>query len=414
MKPKKYMILLLSLTLLISTSCQKEQQTTPKIKDEFTGKLVIWTDKESSSIFKASTANYKKLHEMVQVEITEIGSSSLIEKLDQAVQDKSELPDLICIQDENTNLLLEKYKNILEETDGTLKKDNYPGYKLNNLTIDNKLYGIPLTGEPALMLYRTDIAKDADLKVETIKTWTDYIGSSKKLTDKKKLLWLQKEPEVFYKMLVNQLGGNFVSSDNKLQLNTIDKIKAAELIKKLYSEGIIQGSGNDKVLESNVKKGTAVSFIVSPKDLKNILSAAPELKENLLVKNIPAFEEGGNEAISLGGENLVILKGSKNKKVALDFAVFAAEDRQTLKDLMTTLGVTPAYLGYYDETWYKENDWRFYARLLKEVYPFNFTKEYAKVKPTLKDSLTRIIVNGEESKAILDELQLKNLPIPSE
>lgn len=410
----KYRVLFLSLILFLVPSCQKEKQTTQKIKDEFTGKLVIWTDKKSSSIFKASSTNYKKLHEMVQVEITELDKSSVIEKMDQAVQDKIELPDLLCVEDENVNLLLAKYNDILEEIGGTINKESYAEYKLNNLTIDNRLYGIPLTGEPALILYRTDIAKAADIKVDNIKTWTDYIESSKKLTDKKKLLWFQREPEVFYNMLVNQLGGNFVGSDNKLQLNTIDKIKAAELVKRLYTEGIIQGPGNDKALASNVKKGTAASFIVSPKDLKNILATTPELKDKLSIKKVPTFEEGGNEAISLGGENLLILKGGENKKVAIDFAAFTAEDRQTLKDLMTTLGVTPAYLGYYNETWYKENDWRLYGRLLKEMYPFNFTKEYAEVKPKIKDSLTRIIVNGEEAKIVLDELQLKNLPIPSE
>lgn len=415
MNLKKSMAVLLSIALVLSAGCQKDKGVVPKPKDELQGKIIIWTDKENNDIFHNSFLNYEKLHENVQIDVVEVNRNNLLNKLSDAVSNKKDMPDIICVEDESTQMLLKGYNDILEETSGAIKKDNYAEYKLKNLTFENKVYGIPLSTKPALMLYRTDIMTAAAVQVEGIKTWADYVEASQKVAklSGKKMLYLTKNVEETYRLFVNQLGGNYTDSENKFNLNSSDKIKAAELMKKMYSGGIVQSNDVSKTLEDKIKEGTIASFIISPKELNSIYKKLSQLKENLRVRKLPAFEEGGSEAASLGGENLLILKDSKNKKTALDFCLFTAEDRENLKSLMVGVGIMPAYLGYYEEKWFGDNNWRLYSNLSKEINPFDYTEEYVKIKPQILDSLNRIIIKDEVVKSVLDELQLKNLSLPA-
>lgn len=414
MNLKRSMIALLSITLVLSAGCQKDKEIVTKPKDELQGKVIIWTDKESTDIFNTSFLNYKKLHENVQIELVEVDRNNLLNKLRTTVSNKTDMPDIICVEDESTQMLLNQQKDIFEDMSGAIKKDNYPEYKLKNLTLENKIYGIPLSTKPALMLYRTDIITAAAVQIEDVKTWADYVEASRKVAklSGKKMLYLPENTEETYRMMINQLGGSYIDSENKFNLNSNDEIKAAELLKEMYSEGSVQSNDASKPLEEKIKEGNAASFVVSPKELSSINKKLGQLKENFLVRKLPAFEEGGSEAASLGGENLLIFKDSKNKKTALDFSLFITEDRENLKILLEGIGITPAYLGYYEEKWFGNNNWRVYSYLSKEIYPFYYSEEYVKIKPQIHDGLNRII-KGEAVKNVLDELQLKNLSVPA-
>ena len=63
--------------------------------------------------------------------------------------------------------------------------DLIPAVK-NALSVDGKLYAAPFYGESAMVMYRTDLAEAAGIKMPESPTWGDIINAAKAMTDKSK------------------------------------------------------------------------------------------------------------------------------------------------------------------------------------------------------------------------------------
>ena len=52
------------------------------------------------------------------------------------------------------------------------------------VSVDGKLYASPFYGESALVMYRTDLAEKAGVKISEKPTWDEIADAAKKMTDK--------------------------------------------------------------------------------------------------------------------------------------------------------------------------------------------------------------------------------------
>jgi ABC-type glycerol-3-phosphate transport system substrate-binding protein len=128
---------------------------------------------------------------------------------------------------------------------------------------------------------------------------------------------------------------------------------------------------------------------------------------------LPAFEEGGNQSISLDGSNLIIIGSTKNKKTVIDFIKYTAENKENISMLMKETGMIPAYTYNYDEKWFNTKEeyfdnlklQRLYADLAKDINDIKYTKNFTNTAEQVGLAVSGIILKGQDIKSTMDNLQ---------
>lgn len=421
MRFKKIISVLISLFMLLAAGCRRAVTVEDKPKDDIEGKLVVWTNSESRNLINTSRLSYLALHKKAEIEIVSINSEELKNKLNTAIKADERLPDIICLEDQWAQPVIKDFQSILEEAGDDIKKDNYLKYKVDNLMREGKLYGIPFNAKPGVLVLRKDYLQQAKVNPDYIKTWGDFISAGKsilKATGKPMTAFAMENDNLFRRFL-NQLGGNYFSKESKPALNSDKAVRAADMLKKLYSEGVVKTVAGSTDILNEFRAGNICSAIVSPEDLDAIADSTPELKGKLLITRLPAYEEGGNQAVSLNGSSMLLVSGSKSKKLMVDFAKFITENRENVKALMTTYGSISSYTGFYEEKWYSSVDdyyegqkrWKLLSSVAKDIYSMNYTENYSRLRQPVKEAIDNIVLKGTDIRLTLEELQTKALDI---
>jgi lactose/L-arabinose transport system substrate-binding protein len=414
---KKLMAIVLSFFIIIISGCRSQKLENEKTVDKIQGKITIWTDKKNSESLKLSIEGFKKIHDKATIQVEEVNETDIYNKLNSSLSLHTNIPDVVIAGDEDIQLLLKGFTSNLEETSDDIKKDNYLKYKIDNLTRDGRLLGIPLNCKPGVLIYRKDLFQAAGINAEYIKTWSDFILAGKSITntDKVPILSLSLEDEKTYRLFLNQLGGSYFDRNGKLAVNTAASIKAAELLKTLYTQGTVQNLNSSANVITLLTQGKAASAIMSLEEINILIKGYPEFKGKLGVMNLPAFEEGGNQAVTLDGENLLILNSSQNKNLAKEFSKFAAENKENIKLLLEKEGMFPAFNNNYDEKWFLKIDpffedvklWKMLSDEAKDIYGINYTESFNTLVSPIKDAIQSIILKGAASNSTLEDLQNK-------
>lgn len=406
MKFKRIICITLSISFLVLAGCKRNTVAENKPKDELKGKIVVWSNKENINTLKSSIENYKKIHENVTIDLLEKSKDDLLSSTD--------LPDMICVDDEDVQTVLKKFSNTFENTSDDIKKENYLKYKIDNLTFEGNLYGIPFNSRPVIMVYRTDILEAAKINPEYIKTWEDFVEAGKKIKSNDRfMIALSLEEERTYRMFLNQLGGSYFDKEGKPSINSQKPLKAAEILKRISSSEIARNIKSNTDAVGLIKEGKIASAMVSPEDLKEISKQAPELKGKLKIMKLPAFEDGGNQSVSFNGSNILIVNKSENKKAALDFAKFTSENKENISSFIKSLGLLPAYTYNYDEKWFKAKDEYFedrapmavFSNVAKDIYTINYTDNFSKIIQPVQEAFSSIVLKGSDIKITLDDAQ---------
>ncbi|MFL0245831.1 ABC transporter substrate-binding protein [Candidatus Clostridium stratigraminis] len=411
---RKLTALVLSFSMVFISGCTNLKNEAKKPVDNIQGKITVWTDKKNIEGMNLSIGGFKKLHNKAVIQIVEVSDSDLNKKLSDSLNLHSGVPDIVVVEDENAQLFLKNFSAALEDTSGDIKKDNYLKYKIDNLTRDGKLLGIPLNSKPGVLIYRKDLFLSAGINTEYIKTWQDFITAGKGIISKDKvpILLLPLENEETYRIYLNQLGGSYFDKTGKAAVNSATAIKTFNMLKNLYADG---GIGNTESFATALElfsKGKAASALVSIEDL-NKLTSNPELKNKLGIMNLPAFEEGGNVSVTTGGTNLCILNSSSNKSLALEFSKYEAENRDNIKSLLEKGMMFPAYNNFYTENWFLKTDaalgniklWKLLSDEADDIYTINYTDKFNSVSSAIIPVQQSIILKGADSKSSLDDLQ---------
>lgn len=414
---KKLIAIALSIFIIIISGCTKQKVENEKPTDKIQGKITIWTDKQNSEALKLSIEGFKKIHDKATIQIEEVNEKDLFNKLNSSLSLRTNIPDVVIAEDEDIQLLLKGFSGNLEETSDEIKKDNYLKYKIDNLTREGKLLGIPLNCKPGVLIYRKDLFQAAGINAEYVKTWWDFISAGKSIinTDKIPILSLPLEEEKTYRLFLNQLGGSYFDKNGNIVVNSQIDIEAAEMLKSLYTLGAIQNINSSASEISLLNQGKVASAMVSLGEINTLIKNSPELKGKLGVMNLPAFEEGGNQAVTLDGANLLILNSSENKNLAVEFSKFAAENRENIKLLLEKEGILPAFDSNYDEQWFLKKEpffddsklWELLSDDAKDIYGINYTENFNTIVSPIKDAVQSIILKGTDSKSTLEDLQKK-------
>ena len=75
----------------------------------------------------------------------------------------------------------------------------------------------------------------------------------------------------------------------------------------------------------------------------------PDLKEKMIVRPMPAFEEGGNRSAGMGGTGTVVTNQTEHPDLAKEFLAYAKLSKEGNIKLWTVLGFDPPRHDVWDD-----------------------------------------------------------------
>lgn len=331
---------------------------------KLSGKINVLVDTSNyQSVFEAAT-NFKKIH--ARVEINLIKQGDVYTKVSENIKTDKFKEDIVVVSEQYTQPLIELSGSpFLDVTqDISNMKASFSKGKLETLTQDKKVYGIPWTSEPVIIIYRSDIFSKEGINVDDIITWDDFRAVGKVLTQstgKKFLLYSSGEFDKLTKTMLSQLRISYSDKEKSKRVS--------DLINGMTAEGTLYSSSS---VINLVKKDGLLAIIAKPSDALSIMDQASGLKGKWGEMMLPAFEPGGNRDVSLGGYNLLINRNTKNINLSKEFAKYLSTDTEMAYNNLSKFGKFSAAYSLYEKAkfndsseYFNTNIWSFFGYVEK-------------------------------------------------
>lgn len=311
---------------------KKEEKTDPAAEN----KLTVWCWDPSFNINAMNEAAkiYQKDHPDFELDVVEISSQDIVQKLatsTQAGNTDEVLADIILFDDSMVAQEVVSYPDVfMDLTDSGIDFSEFSAGKVACSTVDGKNYGVPFDSGAAIAAYRTDILAEAGYTVDdfTDITWSEWIEKAKVVKQKTGKAMLNGQGA--YNQLTVMLtscGGSYFDEDGKIQMADNKKIKKiSELYLEMLEAGVFQEEVGWDTYIGNMNNGN-VAGAMNGCWIMSSIQAAEDQSRLWAITNVPKVDgvSGATNYSSQGGSTWTVTTACKNPELAIDFlnATFA-------------------------------------------------------------------------------------------
>lgn len=263
----------------------------------------------------------------VNVQITAIELSELDAHLKAALQARTP-PDIVLMDDKRVRRYLGEFSSSFVPLNDYIDQSgiyfNFMPYKMEKITYDNQIYGVPYSASPAVLWYREDILDAEGISIDDLSTWDRLreFGEQLRETGKYLLPPLQCfDMEIFLSSIDGYLDESGNSNVGGIQ-------EAMRQLRDLYNESFIYPSTPDLgdvqgALYAAIMEGVPV-FIGGVELYLEIKKISASLRiENWRVAPFPKSELFANDVGLCGHSWLVTNTGNQDKAVDFMLKTFA-------------------------------------------------------------------------------------------
>lgn len=283
----------------------------------------------------------------------------------------------------------------------TLK--NYSQETINAVTIDGKIYNLPMVVETAVMYYNKQLLPE---KPETWKELEDYAATYTNAS-KNQYGFLIDGTNFYYTNMFMQGNGGYIFGYDKdkgydiedIGLNNEGSLKGAQLIQSWFAKEYLPKSITGDVMDGLFKEGKVGAVVSVPASLMNYLDS---LGDNLGVATIPTLENGEHSPSFLGLKGWVLSPYSKNKEWATKLALYMT-NQASLEHHFVTAGEVPATQGVLtSELITKDPYFSAVAEQSKYATPTPNNPEISQTWEPMKNAFV-FLSQGDDAQEVLDE-----------
>lgn len=383
-----------------------------KTAEKASGKLLFWhtySDAEEKVFNDEVITAFKKENSDVEVEVVRMPYDGLKQQLITAIAGEA-APDLMRMD----LIWVPEFAKMgalegLEGKEGfdTIKNSVYQG-SLNTNLFNGKYYGLPLNTNTKVAIYNKAVLEEVGAK-EAPKTFDELIELAKKLKDKDDKWGIGIGGAGPWAMgpYFWSLGGKITNDDYTKAtgfVNSDESVKALEKIVSLYKEGLLGPCIIGE--EPNTWGGMEASNYLMIDDGPWFFSMQKEkgIEDKVLAALMPTGP-GGSHSI-IGGEDIVMFKGSKNKTAAWELMKFTLGD--TAQIAMGKTGLIPTLKSAAAADEFKNDAInQVYVKQLETALPRTPHPGWAKIEEHFQLAFEKAIRNEGQPKELLDELAAK-------
>jgi arabinosaccharide transport system substrate-binding protein len=219
-------------------------------------------------------------------------------------------------------------------------------------------YGIDYHLGSFVMFYNRTILEEAGVDVDSIKTWDDYIEAGKIVTqDDVYMTTLEVTGPHTARGIMLMMGGGSYNAEGELILDSPENLEALQFMQDLmHVHGIARpASGGDHHTPDHfldLVEGRVASVWMPQWYMTRFADDMDhELANDMVIRPMPMFEEGGYTSTMGGGTGTAITAQIDPDKIeiAAEFLAFAKLTYEANVALWTELGFDPMRLDVYDD-----------------------------------------------------------------
>ncbi|MBE3575462.1 MAG: extracellular solute-binding protein [Firmicutes bacterium] len=289
-----------------------------------------------------------------------------------------------------------------------IAKGAFPG-PLATCAWQGHYYGVPLDTNTQVILYNKKLFREAGIQ-EPPKTFAEFAEVARKLTKKdasgKTVQWgfALPGPWAWYFLPWVWSNGGAIT-DAKITratgyLNGPRTVEALDFLINLYKEGVLAPTIAQSGLDSwtGLGQGKYAMTQDGPWAFPSLKAQYPNLEIGSFL--FPAGAGGKSRSV-VGGENLVIFKGSKHPKEAWEFARFMLSMKAQME--MATTGQMPVLKAAIQEPYMQNHPYYgIYLEQLKTALPRTPHPAWAKMEDTMQQAFQAAVAGKVSVKAAMD------------
>jgi lactose/L-arabinose transport system substrate-binding protein len=408
----------LAVCLLLLYGCGKAENS-PKTASDSNEKITlnVWAWNIAAKGLALTVPSFEKAHPNVKVNIIDIGTDDLYDKLTVGFAANSGLPDVVQIESERIPSYVNNFPNgfwKMTKVADKYIKDFAPSQWVQS-KINGEIYSLPWGPGPVVMFYRQDYFKKANIDPSSIKTWNDLIAAGEKIEKANSGVNLMSTffttDDSLFRILMNQLGTFYFNEKGEITINSPKAVEAMSLIKELKDKKLLINTDSVDSTVTAVKNGK-IAVTVSGEWWGGFLKdQCPEQAGKWRVMRMPAFTKDGLRAANYGGSTLAIPAQSKSHELAWKFVknALASVDNQML--MYKRYDLLPSYLPVFKDKRFATSNKYFggeksgaiAAQVVTEVKPAYYTDDYAETRQYSRTAQAKILLENANIKTELNE-----------
>lgn len=372
-------------------------------------KVIFWTFVDAHQKFYESMADsWNESHpdEQIALEATTIPYDDMHTKLLLALQSGVGAPDLVDIeQSKFPNFMkgkpqLVSLNDILEPELGNIVKSRVDIYSK-----DSTYYGIDYHVGATVMYYNKEILDQAGVNADDIKLWSDLETAGKQVLEKtgKPMITFEGNGNWSWWPAISQQGSDQVDADGNVTVDNPINVKTMEFFQKLVKEGVAAvapGAGHDtEEYFGYMDSGSAASVFMPFWFMNRFTDHIPDLKGKVIIRPMPAWEEGGNRSAGMGGTATSITNQTKEEALLKKFLSYAKLSKEGNIQIWKQLGFDPIRTDVWTDP------------AMKEANKFTdyFGTDIFDTLISVKDEIAPVNIR-EKSPEVFDAVRNKAMP----
>jgi lactose/L-arabinose transport system substrate-binding protein len=392
----------------------------------FAGEVKVWAwdPNFNVAIMEKAAADFEAQNEGVDIQVIDYAKADIEQKLHTMLASRvtSELPDIVLIEDYNAQKYLQSYPGSFEKLTGKIDHSQFAPYKVNVMTVDKDVYGVPFDSGVTGLYYRTDILEQAGFKAEDLNdiTWDRFIEIGKVVKEKTGISFASYDPSDMglVRVMLQSAGSWYFHDDGSLNIEGNKALEAAlTTYAELFTSGITRPNSGWSEWVGAINSGRAATIttgvwitgsVKAAADQEGLWGVAPTPRLNL---------ENAKNASNLGGSSWYILSSSKNKGEAIDFLKATYTNNADFYDeILVERGAVGSYLESKNSEGYKEKQAYFggqavfadFSGWMQEIPSVNYGMYTYEVDAALAAQLPSIMQGAPASELLKNvEQELK-------
>ncbi|MFS0638243.1 ABC transporter substrate-binding protein [Mesobacillus foraminis] len=295
------------------------------------------------------------------------------------------------------------------------EKANFVESRLNLYAKDGNYYGMPTHVGATVMYYNKEIMDAAGVDIDSIKTWDDYVEAGKKVVEKTDAVMtnVHTGDATQFQQMISQQGSDLFDESGKLTVDSEKNVKTLTLLNDmLYKHKIAEltpgGEPHAEEYYSYMNDGKAASISMPLWYMGRFTDYMQDLKGKMVIRPLPAWEEGGGRSVGIGGTGTVVTNQTKHADLAREFLAFAKLSKEANIKLWTVLGFDPPRWDVWEDPAVREDNkfYQFFGNdifdtlldIKEEIPGINVTEHYPDVLTELNtNTLNNVLRQKKES-----------------
>ncbi|WP_373414124.1 ABC transporter substrate-binding protein [Ensifer aridi] len=285
-----------------------------------------WDPNFNVAIMKEAGARYTKKHADVTFNVVDFAKTDVEQKLQTGLASGTAdaLPDIVLIEDYGAQKYLQSFPGALAPLSGTVDYSGFAPYKVEVMTLDGQVYGMPFDSGVTGLYYRKDYLEQAGFKPEDMQnlTWDRFIEIGRQVEAKtgKKMMGLDPNDAGLVRIMMQSAGQWYFDKEGKTNITGNAALKAAlETVGKIMQADIYKPANGWSDWVGTFTSGD-VATVMAGVWITGTVKAQPDQAGKWGVAPIPALSiEGATHASNLGGSSWYVLESSEEKAEAIDF-----------------------------------------------------------------------------------------------